>query len=244
MRTLLSLLSAILLTLTARSQDFNYTVTSGAASWQELNSQTILNSSNTAWNFSYRIPIGFSFGYLGQNFDSLTIETNGYLVFDEDRSYAFTAFTGFGDRIEAGDHAVLGYELSGTAGNKILKIQFKNVGIAIDDPRAFSYQVWLKENGDVLEVHTGPNDFQVELLTVDTVALEPLEVDTTYSTLDSSIAVRIGLINMNMDTEVNGVFVGGAPSSPGSQPANTNNPEPVYLHVVPASGIRYTFTPN
>jgi hypothetical protein len=134
----------------ARAQDFDYTVSTDSVAWNELSSQTILNANNSAWNFSYRIPIGFAFPFCGRNFDSLTIETNGYVVFDDDRNYALTAFSGVGDHVnENGDHAVLSYQLSGTSGNHILKMQFLNCGLNPGGDEVQSWQVWLRENGTV-----------------------------------------------------------------------------------------------
>ncbi|MDQ3111045.1 MAG: hypothetical protein M3R17_14220, partial [Bacteroidota bacterium] len=89
MRYLISCVLIILLSLPVKSQNFDYTVSVATETWQELNSQTILNTSNTAWKFSYKIPIGFTFNYLGRNFDSLNIETNGYIVFDAEHRYSF-----------------------------------------------------------------------------------------------------------------------------------------------------------
>ncbi len=129
-----------------RAQNFNYTVSTDSVSWNELNTQTILNGNNSAWNFSYKIPIGFTFSFLGRSFDSLTIETNGYLVFDNDRNYALTAFSGVGDHIDSlGNHAIIGYELSGTNGNHILKIQYLNCSPNAGGDEVQSWQVWLKD---------------------------------------------------------------------------------------------------
>lgn len=256
-RYLISLL--ILLSPDLFSQDFNYTVTTDTETWQELNSQTILNPNNSAWNFSYKIPVGFSFNYLGRNFDSLTIETNGYLVFDADRNYAFTTFLGFSDCTDStGTHSVLGYELSGTTGDHILKIQFKNTGNSLHASEFFSWQVWLKENG-VVEIHIGPNDFQpsftvsndssfVESVLPDQEG-EPTDSlvitqDTTFINYTSLQAYRVGMLNMNMDTSTRGLFVGGEVDSPQSQPVDDQDAEPLYFMRAPSQNTRYTFTPN
>lgn len=239
------LIIGMLFCISVKAQDFNYSFAKDSVAWQELNSQTILNSSNSAWSFSYKVPIGFTFNYLGSNFDSLRIETNGYVVFDDDRNYALTAFLGFGDCLDSvGNHSVLGYELSGTSGNRILKIQFKNTGNSPTTEKHFTYQIWLKENNAV-EVHIGPNDFQPGVI-VNTTVIDSVTVqsDTILVNTDSSQTYRIGLLNMNMDTESRGFFIGGTVSSPQAQPVNNNNPEPIYLMRAPASGIRYTFTPN
>lgn len=266
---LTSLIAGMLFSTSVRSQDFNYSFAKDSVAWQELNTQTILNGGNSAWNFSYKIPIGFPFNYLGRNFDSLKIETNGYLVFDDNRNYALTAFSGFGDCIDDfGNHSVLGYELSGTSGNRILKIQFKNAGSSSQTNKHFTYQIWLREN-NALEVHIGQNDLQpgfvisnrttwVESVLLDSVFLPNdsllsafhtdslvLIPDTAFNNIDSMHVYYVGMLNMNMDTQTtSGLFIGGTLSSPQSQPVNSSNPEPIYFLCAPASGTRYIFTPN
>lgn len=223
MRSIFILTICILSTLTARSQDFNYTVSADSVSWQELNSQTFINPADSSWKPAYRMAIGFSFEYLGRSFDSLSIETNGYLVFDNDRNYAFAAFTGFCDRIDSsGNHALIGYELSGTAGNRILKIQFKNAGSMPNETRAQSWQIWLRENGDLVELRCGNSDYAG----------------------DSTQNCRTGLLNQNMDTANRGLFLGGSYSSPQSQPVNDTHPDTESLDTVPPQGWRYVFTPG
>lgn len=232
-------------TMSLRAQNFNYTVTTDSVAWNELNAQAILNSNNSAWDFSYKIPIGFTFNYLGRNFDSLTIETNGYVVFDAERNYALTAFSGLGDRVDSsGNHAVLGYELTGNTGNHILKIQYKDCGDANATTETQSWQIWLKENGNV-EFHVGPGTLRTNEVIVPGIS-QSTQLDTTYTTtvLDSTQNFRIGLLNMNMDTETRGLFIGQNPSSPITQPVTDTYPETLYLDFVPSSGYRYTFSPS
>jgi hypothetical protein len=245
LRRFIPVMTGLLFNASLPAQDFNYSFAKDSVAWQELNAQTILNADNGAWNFAYKIPIGFSFEYLGRNFDSICIETNGYLVFDEDRNYALTAFLGFGDCVDAsGNHAVLGYALSGTAGNRILKMQFKNTGSLLSTSRHLTYQVWLKENGSV-EVHVGPNDFQPGMV-VNTIIENEIVVhrDTVYTNVDSLQTYRVGLLNMNMNTETSGLFIGGTCAAPQSQPVNEAHPAPTYFMRAPSQGTRYTFTPN
>lgn len=232
-------------TCSLRAQNFDYAVTADSVAWNELNAQTILNTNNSSWNFFYKIPIGFTFNYLGRNFDSLTIETNGYVVFDAERNYALTAFSGVGDRVDtSGNHAVLGYELTGSAGNHILKIQYKDCGDANTTTETQSWQVWLKENGSV-EFRVGPGTLRTNEVVVSEIS-QATQLDTTYTTTvnDSTQKFRIGLLNMNMDTEVKGLFVGGNPSTPQTQPVNDTYPETLFLNSIPAPGYRYTFTPS
>jgi hypothetical protein len=229
----------------SRAQNFNYSVTTDSVAWNALNTQTILNSNNSAWNFSYKIPIGFTFSFLGRNFDSLTIETNGYIVFDSERNYALTAFSGVGDHIDSqGNHAVIGYELSGTNGNRILKIQYLNCSPHTTGGDVQSWQVWVKESGSI-EVRIGPGALRAN--TTESIVFDEINQveDTAVVTqLDSTQNYRIGILNMNMDGEDRGLFISGNPASPQVAEVNENSPETPVLMFIPSQGYRYTFTPS
>ena len=245
MRKIVLFIFILLSAANLRSQDFDYTVSTDSVAWNELSAQTILNTGNSAWSFSYKIPIGFTFNYLGRNFDSLTIETNGYIVFDEDRNYALTAFSGVGDCVDSeGNHAIVGYELSGTAGNRILKIQYKNSGLAGSAFETQSWQVWLRENGNV-EFRIGPGALRTEDIWV-TEINESTQLDSSYTSTvtDTTLKFRIGFLNMNMDTADRGLFICGNPASPESREVNDQSPETACLNFVPNRGYRYTFTPS
>lgn len=229
----------------SRAQNFNYTVSTDSVAWSELNTQTILSSNNSAWNFSYKIPIGFTFPFLGRSFDSLTIETNGYLVFDSDRNYALTMFSGVGDHVDtSGNHAIIGYELSGTNGNHILKIQYLKCSPYASGGEVQSWQVWLQENGNV-EVRVGPGTLRTNsVINVEWDEENQIEDTIAIVQLDSAQVYRIGLINMNMNTDDRGLFVSGSPSSPTTTEVHENTPETPALNFIPARGYRYTFTPS
>ncbi|TND10237.1 MAG: hypothetical protein FD123_485 [Bacteroidetes bacterium] len=67
------------------------------------------------------------------------------------------AFNAFYDKQDSsGNRSVLSYAQSGSAPNRILKIQYKNVGQSGTASELLSYQLWLKEGG-ALEVHIGPH---------------------------------------------------------------------------------------
>ncbi len=231
----------------AEAQEFNYSVSTDSVGWQELNSQTILNTSNSAWEAGYEIPIGFTLNYLGQDFDSLRIETNGYLVFDQRRNYAFTSFHGFGDMTDSlGNHSVLGYSLSGSTGNHILKIQFKNVGEGFSANRFLSYQIWLYESGEKIELHVGPNDFGPMVFHNMIITADSNEVnDTTIVTTveQDSVATMIGLLNMNLDTDTRGYFFTGSVETPVGEAINDQQAVLPSRLLIPHSGYKYTFNP-
>lgn len=229
----------------SRAQNFDYTVTTDSVAWNELTSQTILNTGNSVWNFSYRIPIGFTFSFCGRNFDSLTIETNGYVVFDVDRNYAITTFSGVGDHVDAnGIHSVLSYQLSGTSGNRILKIQYLNCSPDPSGEEVLSWQIWLKENGNT-EVRVGPGTLRTN--TYETYVFNEVtsEEDTIVHTeIDSTQRYRIGLLNTNMDTEVCGIFAINDPADPQTHTVLFNDWETPLLWFIPERGYRYVFVPD
>jgi hypothetical protein len=209
----------------AQNPNFNYSLSSDSVAWSELTSQTLCNTINTVWQNQYRIPIGFSFPFAGRTFDSLNIETNGYLQFDADNYYAFTAFHSFCDKIDSnGFHSVLSYQLAGASPNRILKIQYKNAG-QVDEPLAtLSYQIWLHENGSI-EVRVGPNSY------------------TDVALSDTTQLVRLGLLNKNMNTPVNSFFAAGNFRQATGHTQDENHLDAEYIHAVPFPGWRYVFVP-
>jgi hypothetical protein len=222
--------AAVLFVVPLRAQTFNYSVLVNSTSWQELTSQTLCNTVNVTWASSYRLPIGFSFPFNGTSCDSVTVETNGYLVFDENRDQAFTAYSMFRDKLDAsGNHSVLSYQLTGTVGNRIFKLQYKNVGLSDYPMELLSYQIWLHESGRI-ELITGNNSYQPD-------------PNDSLAVADTSQYVRTGLLNMNMTGTVRGYFAGTTSSGPGGQPLNDAFPEPVFFNVIPAAGTRFVFLP-
>jgi hypothetical protein len=211
-----------------RGQQFNYTLQVNTTTWSELSSQTLCNSVNQPWQDSYRIPVGFTFPFNGGNYDTLTINTSGALVFDDYGNQAFSAFSGFGGKLDsAGNYSVLGYSLSGSVSNHILKIQFKNIGQSSSPFEFLSYQLWLYESGRI-DVICGTNTYQPALN-------EPT---------DTAQYILLGAHDMNMTGVYRGYFAGNISNAISGVPCTEQNPIPVYLNTVPASGTRFIFTPS
>jgi hypothetical protein len=211
-----------------RAQDFNYTLQVNTTTWTELTSQTLCNAVNQPWQSGYRIATGFSFPFNGGSYDSLTINTSGALVFDSYGNQAFSAFSGFaGKQDSLGNYSVLGYTLTGSAGNRILKIQYKNVGQSASPFEYLSYQLWLYESGRI-DVVCGPNTYQPALN-------EPS---------DTAQYILLGAHDMNMAGVNRGYFAGLVSNTISGQPCTEQNPVPVHLNAVPASGTRFVFTPS
>jgi hypothetical protein len=239
------LVITLLTAIHVKAQNFNYSVSTDSVSWNELNAQTLLNATDTAWMFSYRVPLGFSVNYLGRQFDSVTVETNGYVVFDHDRNYALMIFNQLGDAVDtAGQHSVIGYEHTGTVGNRIMKLQYLNCGESGNNDRVQSWQVWIHETGTI-EFRIGPGtlrNIQQMVTAHDSVS----GLDTTYSItrVDSSKRCHVGLINMNMDTEQRAQILSGSPENPQVITVTEATGDLPVLIFIPRKGYRYSFTPN
>lgn len=207
-----------------KAQNFNYTISlDSSAQYTGLSNATVL-SPNQKWRTKYEIPTGFSAGSL----QNVSLETNGFVIYNQSFNHAIMAFKGFGCKLDSNSSfSQLSYLTTGTTGSKILKIEFKNVGQGEDPHELLSYQIWIKENG-VFEIAVGPNTY---------------EKNPGDTIIDTNQVVHLGLINRNMDAENNGLFISGTPQNPLSSPINSQSPELGYLRTVPKRGFKYTFTP-
>src|SRR5688572_9362153 len=84
------------------AQTFSYTLGQTSSTYQQLSGATTVANS-PAWSSSgYKIPIGFSYGFSGKSFDSLTIASNGLLLFGDDNNRAIATFKGITPVSEGG----------------------------------------------------------------------------------------------------------------------------------------------
>ena len=132
-----------------------YTVQTGLQPYQALTAPT-----QVAWPIGWDdeealIPIGFTLSIAGNTYDSLVLSSNGY-IYTEDGSYEFNPY--YVDMIGAGDETSVGYQLEGTAGNQIFKVEFSNAGFFEDTTGTArtTFQFWLFENG-CWEARLGPS---------------------------------------------------------------------------------------
>ena len=211
-----------------KAQNFNYVFSSSTNSYADISSPTYLAQSAT-WNPLYKIPLGFSFKHMGQNFDSVQVFTNGYLVFDNNFNYAFAAFTfNVCKHISnsTSNASSISYNLSGGTGSHILKIQFKNCGVVQQDSGVINYQVWLYEGSNKIDVVIGSNTYS--------------------STALSANRKMFGPVNMNpLKTGQTGFIIYGNPTSP-----TTGTPSSLNISYgnssltgLPPANTVYTFIP-
>ena len=113
------------------------------------------------------------------------------------------------------------YEMTGNFPDHLLKVQYKNVYFAAETTATsyINFQVWFYENGDIIELHYGPNVY----------------------TPGTGAGISPGLFDVVVATE-NSIELYGDPAAPtastGIYKVGTS------LTGFPASGTVYRFTPN
>ncbi|MFL5763546.1 MAG: hypothetical protein ACJ77K_06345 [Bacteroidia bacterium] len=205
----------------SKGQNFSYSIQKDSSIYSDLVSPTVLVSEQSLTNRNFHLHLPFSFNFCGTATDSVIIETNGFVVLDKQKQLAVVAYSNFRSRKDTNGLYVasIGYQVSGTAGSRILKIQFSNFAQHISSSSDFlNYQVWLYEGSNKAEIHTGAN-------------------------ASFGNPVMMGIINRNMDSDDKAYLLSGNPSSPSGQIV-TGDSEFVYINAAPAAGVIYTFTPT
>lgn len=173
MKKLIALLLFSLAFQVSRSQVmYPYTFSKTTATYSDLVGATNLTAGNVWDDTIMAIPLGFNFKWALANrtIDSIMIDTYGILYATED----FDPNAEFGNRImmpyqtdlcdrstnTGGTTPVspVSYQTTGTPGNRICKIEFKNAGFYEDNSGndAVNFQVWLYETSNEIEFRYGP----------------------------------------------------------------------------------------
>lgn len=224
---LIALAAALLPAMLMHAQNFDYSFSHSTSSYQPLTGASIIADGTQDWSgTNFTIPVGFSFQFDSLAFDSVIIESNGFVKFDQHRTVVL--YHGAGCKKDSSNaYSTLSYSTTGTTGNRILKLQYAYCGYSPSDSSEYlNYQLWLYEQGSI-EIHTGPTSYN------DT-------IDSTYV----GPTPLIGLINPLQDgAGTNALLLSGDVSSPSSTPVGSGQGL-VYLQLVPPANRVYTFTPN
>ncbi|MBK0403557.1 T9SS type A sorting domain-containing protein [Adhaeribacter sp. BT258] len=233
------LLLALAVAVAAQCSAFaqGYTVTTTTGTYADLTGATVVSTSgwdpNTA---NFTIPIGFNFVLDGITYTSMETDGLGDLYFTDgtndkyiypfdaviiDKSYPSTTST----------LSPISYLLSGTAGSRILKVEFKNAGLVTDplgtptlNPNdVANFQVWLYEGSNKIEVRYG--------------TVSAANVQGVFFGEDGpSVAVVTGISS----TGISGFFLEGLATAPTVTVLNQSSTY-MGLDNIPASGTIYTF---
>lgn len=113
-----------------------------------------------AWDDPYSDPIDMPFPFTYQNveIENFTIDGYGALIFNEIYNEAEFQTAGlFMDYVGLEERGNVYYEVTGSEGDRILKVEFRDVSsynnYTGDD--TFNFQIWLYETSNVIEYHAG-----------------------------------------------------------------------------------------
>lgn len=226
MRKLLLILFALFTAHSVKAVNY-YTFSHSTATYTEISSPTLVTATFLSDEYVLNLGVSFKmFGYdFGMNGNDLKILRTGAIVgmnAASDRLFALDGFLVKG--FIAGDGtSSISYALDGTAGSRILKVRFKNVGMEGGDENDFvNFQMWLYEDGSKMEVRIGPHQIA-----------DPTKVFVSGVT-GPSVGIFLSDLAFTTDYEVQ--FLDGNSANPTLSEELFNN-----LDDVPAANTVYTF---
>lgn len=209
----------------------NYTFTNTTGNYSDLVSSTSINNGEV-WDeeSSFLVPLSHPFFINGVMVTSLTISDG--MVFSNASSNDYQFLNPLGtDLIDQGTNTTtsqspLSYKVDGTVGNRITKIEFKNIGSPYDTnfTMFINFQIWLYEITNIIEYRYGPSSITDSAL--------------FYS---GQTGALIGIYSFNSDTffPSNIFLLSGNVNSP-----LVSNDLPTYVTGTPAPNTVYRFTPT
>lgn len=155
-----------LLTAVSAMAQFNYTFSTATDTYTPITGGTSVNG-NTIWDDEiYTIPLGFNFTMDGKVNDTVYTAEDNFLTIDSTSPVNLFVFTDM-DLIDRGNidgvvtRSPISYITSGTAPNRIFKLEIANAGIYEEydlyttDNDSVNIQVWLYETSNIVELRYG-----------------------------------------------------------------------------------------
>lgn len=197
------LLPAFLLFLLVANAQSVYNFETENNTYSNLTGSISLNNGDVWDDPGYTIPIGFNFSFGTYTFSTIYIlewSVGGVLSSSPVDGGIVPLFVPMGqDLIDLGfnsgvSQSNISYKTEGTAGSRILKIEWNNVGFWEDSTGSdfMNFQLWLYEGSNTVEFHYGPSSInnplesfegetgpQISLITSFNIDLQQLE-DTAY----------------------------------------------------------------
>lgn len=164
MKNLIALFSILMIHASVLGQyNFNTTM----ETYQSLSNPTSINDGASWTNSSvYAVYFNFDFQIGEQTYTALNVNAGGGLSFPGQGNIQLRVFghpdSGYllADRNQLESASPISYEISGSSGEQILKIQWENAGFRewcdSSDPDDFvDYQIWIYEGNNKIEVRFG-----------------------------------------------------------------------------------------
>ena len=203
------------------AQSYNFSVSTDT--YTDLTDATSVNDGMTWDDPSFEIPIGFDFKLFSKLMDKisvvpmngsgsvLSVDTHSMGIVPVIMCY-FSDLVDWGyifDTPNSSSLSPISYKLSGSPGNRVFKIEWKNAGFysEINDDNISSdyvnFQIWFYEGSNDIEFHYGPNSI-------------------TYPELSlGEVGVRVGLFpefdRGGIGAVAEGIVLTGEPNNPNVQ---------------------------
>ncbi|MBL4862956.1 MAG: hypothetical protein JKY09_08080 [Crocinitomicaceae bacterium] len=240
------LLSFIFICFSSISQGYNLSYFTDT--YNDLSNSTSLNNGNTWDDPDYTIPIGFNFDMYGNSNSQIYLDGSwfGATLATDLCAPGFELSFLMPDAADIVDRGYdigtsmsnISYKLEGPNGNRILKIEWNNVGFLdgnLDAGNVYidftNFQVWLYEIDNAIEYRYGPNSIS-----------DPLPVyggeSGTWLGILPEYSCDIG------DWLGNVYSLEGDPLNPSMSMFDPNLGNPSFLNDVIPSGMVYRFTPS
>jgi hypothetical protein len=189
-KTVLFILFSFVVTISGFAQ--TYGITAFESQYQPLEGDSVISEGIKWGNTIWDLPIGFTFNFLGKDFDQLTLWAN-QIEFDyENEEYIIVTYSADVQDLGwntsgSGPLSPISVALEGNVGSRIYKIQFANAGFFQGTPSDWvNYQVWLYETSNAIEFHFGPTQISQNFAWEDGLSGPPiafipsLDSDTIY----------------------------------------------------------------
>jgi len=204
----------------------SYSFTHSTGTYADLPSPTVLSSPYWDDYSIYPVHLPFAFTYFGTAFDSVWV-MSGFEGFTYDPNSGFGDYEiGSYEYAELTDNqtqtATISIQTTGSAPNRIFKIETKNAGFYNNSSGTdyVSYQLWFYETSNVIEIHFGPNS-----------VLDPASWEIPGSTGPGIILAKTAAQFLAL-------------SGPAANPNATTTFVSYTVTGAPADGMIYIFTPT
>lgn len=166
---------ALLISCALASLSFSqtYTFSSFDGGYNNIIPSTSLNNGDTWDDPDYTVPFGFTFEYFAEPLTSIQISSDGLggllksgdCSMEPNEGYLFAYGVDIIDRGDDGPMSLsnISYQTQGTAGSRICKVEWNNVGFydGTNDANGnridyMNFQVWFYETTNVIEIRFGP----------------------------------------------------------------------------------------
>ena len=230
----------------AQAQNYNFVMMN--ETYNDLQNATSINNAEVWDDPEYPLQMPFSFDVNGMTFNGLVVN-DSYVLFNNDNSDIAQIVSPMGiDLLDRGyytntSNSPISSRVDGNAGERILKIEFKNCGSFSDDSLMMflNFQIWLYETSNVIEFRFGSSSIPSPQVFYDGESGGLLAI-TPYDSLNEELLEG-------------GISLSGSASNPtlvnqivpinGTPPANTvYRFSPQNLSNINFDSRQYTFYPN